>query len=60
MGEMVNSNKEDYGPTIGNVDTLLLFTSKRNSNKDPMNKTYNEDLFYTVRQDTMWGYCRRF
>jgi len=60
MGEMVNSNKEDYGPTIGNVDTLLLFTSKRNSNKDPMNKTYNEDLFYTVRQDTMWGFAEDF
>lgn len=60
MGEMVNSNKEDYGPTIGNADTVLLFTSKRNSNKDPMNKSYNEDLFYTVRQDTVWGFSEEF
>ena len=24
MGEMINSDKEDYGPTIGNVDNILL------------------------------------
>lgn len=60
MGDMVNSDKEDYGPTIGNVDTLLLFTSKRNSNKDPMNKTYNEDLFYTTRHDSTWSYAEEF
>lgn len=60
MGEAVNSGKEDYGPTIGNADTVLLFTSKRNSNVDPMKKTYNEDLFYTVRQDTTWGFAEDF
>src|SRR5690348_14393632 len=32
MGEAINSDKEDYGPTIGNVDNVLLFTSKRNKN----------------------------
>ncbi|HTF17955.1 MAG TPA: OmpA family protein [Chryseolinea sp.] len=60
MGEMINSDKEDYGPTIGNVDNILLFTSKRSRHDDPMNKNYNEDLFFTVRQDTLWGFAEEF
>jgi hypothetical protein len=60
MGESINSNKEDYGPTIGNVDNVLLFTSKRNGHVDPLNKNYNEDLFYTIRNDTTWGWAEEF
>jgi outer membrane protein OmpA-like peptidoglycan-associated protein len=60
MGYGVNSEKEDYGPTIGNVDNVLLFTSKRNSLIDPLRKTYNEDLFYTIRNDSLWGYSEEF
>ncbi|HEY5919330.1 MAG TPA: OmpA family protein, partial [Chryseolinea sp.] len=60
MGELINSNKADYGPTIGNVDNVLLFTSKRNGHEDPLNKNYNEDLFYTVRTDTMWVWAEEF
>jgi outer membrane protein OmpA-like peptidoglycan-associated protein len=57
MGEAINSDKADYGPTIGNVDNVLLFTSKRNSNTDALNKTYNEDLFYAHKYDTLWGFA---
>lgn len=60
MGESINSNKADYGPTIGNVDNVLLFTSKRNGHVDPLNKNYNEDLFYTIRTDTTWGWAEEF
>jgi outer membrane protein OmpA-like peptidoglycan-associated protein len=60
MGYGVNSEKEDYGPTIGNRDDVLLFTSKRNSNVDPLKKTFNEDLFYTVKGDSVWGYAEEF
>jgi len=60
MGEAINSDKEDYGPTIGNVDNILLFTSKRNKHADPMNKSYNEDLFFTIRQDSVWGFGEEF
>ncbi len=49
MGEAINSDKADYGATIGNVDNILLFTSKRNTHIDPLNKNYNEDLFFTIR-----------
>ena len=57
MGEAINSAKADYGATIGNVDNVLLFTSKRNSHVDPMNKSYNEDLFYSLKFDTLWGFA---
>lgn len=57
MGEAINSDKEDYGPTIGNVDNVLLFTSKRNGHMDPLNKNYNEDLFFTRKADGVWGYA---
>jgi outer membrane protein OmpA-like peptidoglycan-associated protein len=60
MGYGVNSEKEDYGPAIGNIDNVLLFTSKRNSKIDPLKKTYNEDLFYTIKQDTVWGFAEDF
>jgi outer membrane protein OmpA-like peptidoglycan-associated protein len=62
MGYGVNSEKEDYGPTIGNVDNILLFTSKRNSKVDAFSKTFNEDLFYTTKKpaDTVWGFAEDF
>ncbi|MEJ7644009.1 MAG: OmpA family protein [Chryseolinea sp.] len=60
MGETINSDKEDYGPTMGNVDNILLFTSKRNKHIDPLNKNYNEDLFFTIKQDTSWGFAEEF
>ncbi|HYF67569.1 MAG TPA: OmpA family protein [Ohtaekwangia sp.] len=60
MGYGVNSEKEDYGPTIGNKDNVLLFTSKRNSKVDPMNKTYNEDLFFTIKTDSIWDFAEDF
>jgi len=60
MGEAINSDKEDYGPTIGNVDNVLLFTSKRNINADVMKKTFNEDLFYTIKTDSLWGFAEPF
>lgn len=59
MGEWVNSDKADYGPTIGNRDSLLLFTSKRNSLLT-IERSYNEDLFYTTKQDGVWMEAQPF
>ncbi|NJM25824.1 MAG: OmpA family protein, partial [Bacteroidia bacterium] len=47
--------KEDYGPTIGNVDTILLFTSKRNQHLHRLERGYDEDIFYTVFLDGGWN-----
>lgn len=59
MGEWVNSEKADYGPTIGNLDYVLLFTSKRNSLMS-IERTYNEDLFFTLKEDGQWMEAQPF
>ena len=59
MGEWVNSEKADYGPTIGNLDYVLLFTSKRNSLMG-IERTSNEDLFFTTKEDGQWMEARPF
>ena len=59
MGEWVNSEKADYGPTIGNLDYVLLFTSKRNSLMS-IERTYNEDLFFTKKEHGQWMEAQPF
>lgn len=54
MGIGINSMKEDYAPTIGHVDTLLLFTSKRNMHASLIERKYDEDLFFSVREFGLW------
>lgn len=54
MGIAVNSPKADYGPTIGNVDTVLLFTSKRNLHTQTLERRYDEDLFYSIQEFGLW------
>ena len=48
IGDNINSPKQDYGPTIGNVDYVLLFTSKRNDNRERKN---DEDIFFSIKVD---------
>jgi outer membrane protein OmpA-like peptidoglycan-associated protein len=57
MGDGINSKKEDYGPTMGNVDYVLLFTSKRNPHDE---RNYNEDLFYALKVDGQWMQAEEF
>ncbi|MEI9920791.1 MAG: OmpA family protein [Bacteroidota bacterium] len=55
MGDQVNSDKEDYGPSIGPADTLLLFTSKRHVSNSGMQRLYDEDLFFVTRGDSAFN-----
>ncbi|MGC4023222.1 MAG: hypothetical protein QM734_15395 [Cyclobacteriaceae bacterium] len=57
MGESINSPKEDYGPAIGNVDYVLLFTSKRNPHKK---RAYDEDIFFSLKIDGAWTKAEEF
>ena len=59
MGSDINSKKEDYGPTIGNVDNLILFTSKRKKHEQA-ERDYDEDLFYSTRVDVNWNRAQEF
>lgn len=52
IGEWVNSPKEDYGPTIGNIDTMLLFTSKRHLKINSTERGYDEDIFFTTKTES--------
>lgn len=61
MGPLINSpSAADYGPTIGNRDDVLLFTSKRNSMRTGMEKTVNEDIFYSLKQNGEWQWPEEF
>lgn len=60
MGGSVNSQKADYAPTIGNVDTIMLFTSKRNINTQSLERKYDEDLFFSIKEYGFWTDAREF
>lgn len=60
IGDAVNSPKEDYGPTIGNVDFVLLFTSKRNKHMESLDGAFDEDIFYSIRIDGVWTRAKDF
>lgn len=60
MGDDINSPVEDYGPTIGNVDYVLLFTSKRNQYNQGGQHIVEEDLFYSVKVDGYWTPAQSF
>jgi hypothetical protein len=61
MGPLINSpHAADYGPTIGNRDDVLLFTSKRNSQKRGVEKIVNEDIFYSLFQNGEWQWPEEF
>lgn len=60
MGEGINSLKADYAPTIGNVDTLMLFSSKRSSQGASFERSFNEDLFYSVKDMGLWMDAQEF
>lgn len=57
MGDHINSPKEDYGPAIGNVDYVLLFTSKRNAHQE---RAYDEDIFFSLKIDGVWTEAEEF
>jgi Tol biopolymer transport system component len=42
---------------VGNIDDMILFTSKRNEHYD---KTYNEDLFYSYKVESYWDSAQPF
>ena len=47
MGQSVNSDLADYGPTLNTNQDLLILTSKRNEKVVAAKKTQNEDLFFS-------------
>lgn len=60
MAEWVNSPKADYAPTIGNLDSLLLFTSKRIARENGLEKKFDEDIFFVKKEYGQWNEAQSF
>ena len=60
MGDLVNSEKSDYAPTLSANDQTLIFTSKRNSHYSGMDKVFDEDLFYSEYAYGGWNKSQEF
>ena len=55
MGNAINSQMADYGPTLNFNSNLLILTSKRNEKVVAAKKTQNEDLFISRGSDGNWS-----
>ncbi len=59
VGSGVNSEWPDYGPTIDENETMLIFTSRRkegNMNDDVYIDNFPyEDIYISRKQDSVWG-----
>jgi outer membrane protein OmpA-like peptidoglycan-associated protein len=54
MGHKINSPHADYGPSLNKDDNLLIFTSKRDFSKNPMDTEPIENLYYSIKDGNMW------
>ena len=59
MGAYVNSKKEDYAPSIGFNDNLLMFSSKRNTH-NTIPPRFDEDIFYSLFVNGVWTKAKEF
>ncbi len=54
MGQKINSPHADYGPSLNQSDNLLIFTSKRDFSKNPMDREPIENLYYSLKDGDVW------
>ncbi|MCJ8165203.1 OmpA family protein [Pontibacter sp. E15-1] len=60
MGNAINSDYADYGPTLSDENQLFIYTSKRNINYQGMETRVNEDLFYSKQNNGFWEEAKSF
>ncbi|MET4106524.1 OmpA family protein [Hymenobacter sp. UYP22] len=53
MGEAINSQREDYGPTLSADADLLIFSSKRKMRG--LHSVIDEDLYTARRENGVWA-----
>ncbi|MAE86862.1 MAG: hypothetical protein CMB80_29270 [Flammeovirgaceae bacterium] len=51
MGQEVNSSKADYAPSLNIQNNVLIFTSQRKDNEITIQRTFSEDLFFSIKDD---------
>ncbi|HNP18238.1 MAG TPA: OmpA family protein [Fulvivirga sp.] len=62
LGSAINTEYEEYGPTLNEDETIMVFTSRRkegnlNENVFTDNKPY-EDIFISTKENGKWGYAK--
>lgn len=60
MGNAINSDHADYGPTLSDENEMFIYTSKRNVNYLGMETKVNEDLFYSKQNNGYWEEAKSF
>ncbi len=60
MGNAINSEYADYGPTLSDENEMFIYTSKRNVNYLGMETKVNEDLFYSKQNNGYWEEAKSF
>ena len=61
MGDYVNSDYSDYGPTLDRKGEVLIFTSKRNTHAIGAEREHDEDLFFAPSLGAgYWDEAREF
>jgi hypothetical protein len=60
MGPAVKSRQADYGPSLSIDKQKLIFTSKRTENKNSIQTTWNEDLYFSDFKDGSWTDSKAF
>lgn len=51
MGREINSSSADYAPSLNVQNNVLIFTSQRNSLDLTIRRTFNEDLFFSTKDE---------
>ncbi|MFY0606215.1 MAG: OmpA family protein [Cyclobacteriaceae bacterium] len=51
MGKEINSSKADYAPSLNVQNDVLIFTSQRNDLDITIRRTFNEDLFFSIKDE---------
>lgn len=51
MGQEINSSKADYAPSLNVQNDVLIFTSQRNDPEISLKRTFNEDLFFSIKDE---------
>ncbi len=54
MGHRINSPYADYAPALNRDDNLLIFTTRRDLSRDPLEPSRQENIYYSKNEGGVW------
>jgi outer membrane protein OmpA-like peptidoglycan-associated protein/tetratricopeptide (TPR) repeat protein len=58
VGSVINTQYDEYSPIINADETMMIFTSRRNTTtgegRDPRDKAFFEDVYISYKDNTNW------